>query len=309
MTTSPRHTRAAKGAPSKPASAAPLDHASLLEAVNRLMEPLAALAVGRGLLYATVEEILKRSFVEAARAAQPNAATRRLVSRISTATGLNRREITRLTQLDAPPEPTRHSPATQVFTRWLADPKLRTRQGEPVSLPRQGAAPSFDALARAVTSDVHPRSLLEELCRLGLARTEDDRVHLLHRSFVPKEDSNRMLGFLGSNVGDHLRAAVANVLSEVPPHPEQAVFADELSPVSMDEIGRIVRTQWQSLLTATVPEMHRLIEADRLAERGPNQRVRIGLYMYSEPMTHDSSPSDSSRVAPALPGARQRKKK
>jgi hypothetical protein len=39
----------------------------------------------------------------------------------------------------------------------------------------------------------------------------------------------RLLGFLGDNVGDHLRAAVANVLGDTGLHFEQAVFADGLT--------------------------------------------------------------------------------
>ena len=257
---------------------ASLDHASLVEALQTLMRPLAALSVARGMPFAAVEEMLKIAFVDAARTAHSNAAAHRMVSRISTVTGLNRREVSRLSQAGssaAPTRPTRRSPATQVFTRWVAEPSLKTSKGKPLPLPRQGPAPSFEELARSVNRDVHPRSLLEELCRLGLVRIDGDTVHIVRESFVPKGDTDRMLGFLGSNVGDHLRAAVANVLSDPPQHLEQAVFADELSQTSLDDFRQVVRTQWQSLLQATVPLLHRLIEADRTAKRTQDQRVRV----------------------------------
>ena len=271
-----------------------LDHAALLAALRDLLEPLAALAVARGVAYAAVDEIVKRAFVEAARAAQPDAASPRLVSRISTATGLNRREVTRLTSADAEPEAPRGSPATQLFTRWAAEAGAR---GGRSALPRQGPAPSFEALARSVTNDVHPRSLLDELCRLGLARVEGDTVHLADERFVPKDDRKRMLRFLGSNVGDHLRAAVGNVLASEPPHLEQALFADELSRESMEEIDRLVRTQWKTLMAATVPQLNRLLEADRADTRARDRRVRIGMYMYEGPMpdtTHGAAPAPAA---------------
>jgi hypothetical protein len=171
-----------------------------------------------------------------------------------------------------------------VFTKWLADPSLTTRKGELMALPRQGPAPSFEALAQSVTRDVHPRSLLDELCRLGLARIDGDMVHVARDSFVPRGDTDRMLGFLGSNVGDHLRAAVANVLADTPPHLEQAVFADELSTESLEAFRQLMRTQWKALLEATVPALQHLIDADRAAGRPQVQRVRVGLYTYSEAM-------------------------
>jgi hypothetical protein len=274
----------AAGRPSKGAAAA-LDPAALTQAVRRLMEPLAALALAQGVPFATLEELLKTAFVDAASRAHPELPAHRMVSRISTATGINRREVSRITQTGDEAPAVRHSPATRVFTRWLADPALKAHGGNAMALPRQGPAPSFEALAHSVSRDVHPRSLLDELCRLGLARVEGDMVHMVRERFVPKDDSGRMLGFLGSNVGDHLRAAVANVVSDTPPHLEQAVFADELSQSSVDAFQQMMRTQWKALLAATVPALQQLIDADRAAGNPRNQRVRVGLYTYSEAMT------------------------
>jgi hypothetical protein len=278
-------------------SAAALDPQALTQAVRQLLEPLAALAIARGVPFATVEELLKTAFVDAARAAHPDVPSHRTVSRISTATGINRREVARITQTRSEPAPARHSPATRVFTKWLADPSLRSRNGEAMPLPRNGPAPSFEALAQSVTRDVHPRSLLDELRRLGLARIEGDTVHAVKDAIVPRGDSSRMLGFLANNVGDHLRAAVINVLAETPPHLEQAVFADDLSQVSLDAFRRQMRTHWKTLLEATVPTLQKLIDDDREAGRAQDQRVRVGLYTYAEPMAL-SQPQSAAQTAP-----------
>jgi hypothetical protein len=272
-----------------------------MKAMQQLMEPLATLAIARGVPFATLEDMLKTAFVDAASAAHPHLPDHRKVSRISTVTGLTRREVTRLTQPkeDAPP-PLRRSPATRVFTRWLADPALKTAHGDALALPRQGPAPSFEALAQSVTRDVHPRSLLDELCRLGLAQIEGELVHVVQDSFVPRGDADRMLGFLGHNVGDHLRAAVANVLSDPPAHLEQAVFADELSAESVDAFRHLMRNQWKSLLEAAVPAINQLIDDDRAAGRRQNQRVRVGLYTYDESMPTAQARTD---VAPPPPSS------
>src|SRR6185295_17365269 len=281
-------TRKFSGKTKRPESGTPapglLDHASLLEALKTLLQPLATLSVARGMSFAVVEEMLKKAFVDAARITHSNAATDRVVSRISTATGLNRREVSRLLKSTTRSAPIRRSPATQVFTRWISEPSLKNAQGEPLPLSRQGAARSFEKLARSVNRDVHPRSLLEELLRLGLVRLEGETVHVVRDSFVPKQDVGRMLGFLGQNVGDHFRAAVANVLADSPSHLEQAVFADELSQESLDHLRDVMRAQWKGLLEATVPLLHKLIAADRSASRDRGQRVRVGIYMFSEPM-------------------------
>ena len=270
-----------------PASTDDAAGAALKDALEQLMAPLAQLCLARGLRFAVVEEILKKAFVETARTGPASAAGARDISRISAATGLSRREVTRITHDVTARAAVRPSPATQIFTRWLASRKLRDKRGRPLPLKRQGRAPSFEALAQSVTQDVHPRTLLDELCRLGLAELDEatDTVRLLRDSFVPNEDKNRMLGFLGANVGDHLAAAVSNVLAEKPPFVEQAVFADELSDESTAAIRGLVAARWKELLAGMVPEIQALVDADAKAGRKANRRVRVGLYSYHAPMS------------------------
>jgi hypothetical protein len=262
------------------------EQAALLDALRRLLEPIAGLAVAKGLPYATVESIVKGAVVAAAHAAHPGLPEHRRVSRISASTGINRREVTRLTQAKAAPRAAPRSLATEVFVRWRSSPQYRSRNGRSLVLPRQGPAPSFETLAQSVTRDKHPRSLLEELVRLQLVTIDSkaNTVSLAREAFVPRGDTARMLGFLGANVGDHVSAAVANVLGDGTQHFEQAIFADELSEHSLEAVRKLVSAQWQVLLKATVPALEKLIEADRAKGRKPDQRLRIGLYTYTEAM-------------------------
>ncbi|GAB3649822.1 DUF6502 family protein [Ramlibacter alkalitolerans] len=279
-------------------SSSPLEQGALLRACRAVLRPLAQLAVARGLPFTDVAEVLKQSFVEAARAAHPGVLPHRAVSRISTTTGLNRREVTRLMQRRGGEGSARTSPATQAFTRWLTDPAFTGEDGVPSPLPPQGPAPSFESLAHSVTRDVHPRTLLEELSRLGLARVDEDdgRVHLVNRAFVPRADLDRMLAFLGANVGDHLAAAVANVLSDGRRHFEQALFADELSDESLDAARGLISRQWQELLHTLAPALQALIDADKAEGRPAGQRLRIGLFAFTDAM---DAPAGATAARPA----------
>jgi hypothetical protein len=268
-----------------PAGAASAEADALVRAVDALLAPLAQLAVAKGMPCTVVEDRLRQAFVSAARDAHPNLLAHRMVSRIATATGLSRREVTRLTQPEAP-APRRQPVAAEVFALWASDPKYVDARGRPRKLPRQGDAPSFETLAQSVTRDVHPRSLLDELLRLGLAAHDaaDDSVSLVKDAFVPRGDTERMLGFLGQNVGDHLGAAVDNVLGDGRQHFEQAVFADELSPQSVAAVRESIDAQWRALRSALVPQLTALIDADHAAGRPQDQRLRVGLFSYTEPM-------------------------
>lgn len=275
---------------------------ALSQAIDRVVLPLARLAVSKGMPFAVVEAQLKQAFVQAAREAHPQLPAHRAVSRIATTTGLNRREVTRLTQVSALP-PLRRPVAAELFAHWANDPTYKDVDGRPRVLPRQGATLSFESLAQSVTRDVHPRSLLDELLRLGLAvhDTELDSVSLVQDAFVPRGDAERMLGFLSDNVGDHLSAAVANVLSDGREHFEQAVFADELSAESIAQLRSLVSAKWRDVTAALVPAIEELIEQDREAGRLQDRRLRIGLYSYTDSMdgTAPPAPVGPLTLAPA----------
>jgi len=286
----------------RPEAAATAEDDALIQAMDALLGPLAQLAVAKGMSCAAVEGQLRQAFVRAARDTHPTLLPHRMVSRIATATGLSRREVTRLTQVAAAP-PRRRPVAAEVFALWANDAQYRDARGRPRKLPRQGDSPSFETLARSVTRDVHPRSLLDELLRLGLAahNAAEDSVALVQDAFVPRGDTERMLGFLGNNVGDHLGAAVDNVLGDGRQHFEQAVFADELSLQSIDAMRETIEAQWRAISTSLVPKLKTLIDADHAAGRPQDQRLRVGLFSYSERMPEPASPAPSpdSTVASA----------
>lgn len=265
---------------------------ALQDALRALLMPLAQLGVARGLPYSAVETLLKQAYVQAASDAHPALLPHRKVSRISTVTGINRREVTRLTQTEAP-RPRSRSLASELFAHWLSDPRYRGADGRPLALPRQGPAPSFETLAQTITRDVHPRSLLEELLRLELAQLDGDTV-VAASVAVPRGDATRMLGFLGDNVGDHLRAAVENVLGAERSHFEQALFADGLSDATLAWLREQVLAQWQALRSSIVPELERRIADDARLDPPPTRRWRAGLYSY-----HDAAAAPAHAAPPA----------
>jgi hypothetical protein len=146
---------------------------------------------------------------------------------------------------------------------------------------------------------VHPRSLLDELLRLQLASLDDSTDTVTVTSAVPRGDQARMLAFLGDNAGDHLQAAVDNVLTGDNLHFEQALFAEGLSDDTMAWLREATRAQWRQLRQALVPELGRRLEVDARLAPPPTRRWRVGLY------SHDSAARASAGPTPAAP-ARKR---
>ncbi len=269
---------------------------ALREALRALLEPMARLAVARGLPFSAVEEMMKEAFVKAASDAHPNLLPHRRVSRISTVTGINRREVTRLVQEAEPARPRGRSLPGEVFAHWLSDRRYRDAAGDPLPLPRQGPEPSFETLAQEITRDVHPRSLLDEMLRLKLA-TQDAATDTVHaaRGAAPLGDIVPMLGFLGDNVGDHFRAAVDNVIGPEHPHFEQALFAEGVSAETLDWARQVARDQWRALRQNVVPELERRLQADGEAAKPAAGRLRIGMYTFGDAQQAPAEPPGGSK--------------
>ncbi len=281
---------------------------ALASALRQLLAPLARLALAQGMTHATLDALMKQALVDAADQTHASLPPHRRVSRITTATGIHRREVTRLVAAlregAAQRSPPARSHASELFAHWRSQAAYCGAGGAPATLPRQGPAPSFESLAQAITRDVHPRSLLDELLRLGLAvlDADSDSVRLVRDGFVPQGDSARMLQVLGRNVGAHLEGAVDNVLQDGAGeglragahiggqrHFEQAIFASDLSEASVAEFRQLVTRHWQTTLQALVPALEALIARDaaQAASAGPPQapyqQVRLGLYTHARP--------------------------
>lgn len=274
----------------------------LLRALEDVLVPLATLCVGHGLPFARAEELFKRAYVRAAREARRKAGAggHRDVSQVAVATGLNRRDVVRISAELTPRAVQRMSPATQVFGRWLSDPAYRHANGRVRKLPRQGPAPSFESLAQSVTRHVHPRSLLDELLRLNLAALDPatDQVSVLRDRAVPDADEPRLYGFLGANVGDHLAAASENVLSRERRHLEQSVFTNSLSAEAVAQARELVQKHWRELLGAMAPALEQLIQDDQAAGRAATHRLRVGLYSYHDTLPPDEQPQEDDDLPP-----------
>jgi hypothetical protein len=258
------------------------------------MAPLARWLLRHGVPYTAFADMLKSVFLHAARDELALAGARPTHSALSVASGVHRKDVRTLESLpEAPAAPRSISLASQVFTRWISDTAFRGADGKPRRLARGGAVDSFEALARTVSSDVHPRTVLDELVRLGLARIDGDDVVPTQSSFVPSRQLDELTALFSANVADHIAAAVHNLTVDAPKYLEQSVFADGLTPESIARLHDCARAAWNAAFSATVSEARQCVAAD--AEADSNIRMRFGVYFYSEPVKQPSAPATLAR--------------
>ena len=260
-----------------------------LSASLRLLSPLVKMLLHEGVTYPHFAQALKQVFLEAAARIIEERDGRPNDSNISVLSGVHRKDVREWRTAGKPHPPAKTlSVAMQVFTRWASDPAYRDEKGEPRLLERGGASGSFEELAASVSNDVHPRTVLEELLRLGIvaAEKQDDvgtpaRLRLCTGAFVPKEGYAEMLQLFSDNVGDHLAAAARNLGGSEAPLLEQSVYANHLSAESAEALSALSRGLWAGVFQQMVRTATLLSKQDE-GVAGAEERVRLGMYFYRE---------------------------
>jgi hypothetical protein len=248
-------------------------------AFGRALRPLVRLALGLGLKHSHLEELLRQQLLlEATQLWRDKGVAHPNISQLAITTGLNRKEVTN--RVRAPVDPLPHSEmssSVKTLTLWLQRAsELPELKHLPITSGSGG--PSFEDIAReASRGDVHHRSVLDELTRLGLCNERDGYVDLAADGYIPTGDLQGTLAFLGDNLRDHAAAAVSNTLAEAPLMLERAVFAGGLTPADCDALHQLARERWMVMHRQMVSAMNVAVEQ---SQGKGSRRIRVGVYVY-----------------------------
>lgn len=274
----------------------PPREAAFRRVLRGMLRPLVKAMIAHGMTIPSVYRLLKEVFVDVA-------VTDFLIdnkpptdSRVSVLTGIYRKDVKTIRAAG----PDRHSEAdqrvsaiTSLVGRWLGDPTTTDDTGAPLPLPRQSEdGPSFDRIARSVSTDIRPRTLLDELMRQGLV-TECDttgRLCLEAAAVVGPAEPEQKVHFFSQNVGDHIAAATENLLVKDGKSPflERAVYYNCLTAESVDNI----ESEARRLSTELLSEINRKGFAHQQADTDHPEaveRFRLGVFFYRSQPSSDTN--------------------
>jgi hypothetical protein len=283
-----------------PASFSAEGSSNLLGALRRILRPIVKLMLSQGLPIQHASGLLKQVYFDVASAEIEALEKRASDSRLSLMTGINRKELKRLRASAQRDDEVPHSVSlgVQLVSHWISTPRFLDAEERPLALPRASraaanesdadAAASFDELVSSVSRDVHARSVLEELIRLGVVEVDSEkRVQLLTSAFVPRSGFDEKLYYFGQNGHDHLDAAVRNIKGDDPPLMERSVHYDNLRPDDVNLLSRFAEQEGMKLLE-TLNRMARELRAEEADEKA--ERMNFGLYFYRGNDTRQAQP-------------------
>jgi hypothetical protein len=258
------------------------DAAAVQAPLARVLRPIVRFCIASGLTFPALAQLLRELYVNVSEHDFALSGKEQTDSRVSLLTGIHRKEVARLRGAGAPiaTVPASVSRTSAIVARWLADPAFTTAQGEPLPLPRTATAgeASFEALVASVTRDVRPRAVLDEWLDSGVAALDEEgRVTLRQTAFIPRDDDEQRLYYLGRNLHDHVAAAIANMLASEPPFLERAVHYDGLSPELAQRLEKRARELAQQALQTANREAHIAC----LTDPGGTARWNFGAYVFT----------------------------
>lgn len=270
------------------------EHAGLaLREAAVLLAPMASWLIRHGVSYPVFAELLKSVFVTAAADELTRSSTKPTQSALSLLSGVHRKDVRAIASAPAAPAAVPRPPlASQVLTRWLTDSRFRGADGRPRALKRSGSGRTFEGLCRELSNDVHPRTVFDELLRLGQVVLRDKKVVVVADSYVPTARLDEMTALFSANAGDHIAAAVSNLTTNAPKFLEQSIYADGLTHDSASELHIRARAAWARAFTTFVKRARTLVDRD--AASAGQQRVRFGVYFFSETTGEVSQPGAAS---------------
>jgi hypothetical protein len=264
---------------------------SLISAVLQLMIPIVRVLLRNGISYGEYAELAKRVYVDVARSDFVQPGQRQTASRISAITGLTRREIGLMRDLDVASDEEsmqRHNRTVRVISGWVHDQRFRDAQGQPADLPLEGVD-SFNDLVKSYSGDVPTVAMLSVLEEAGNIRNDDGQVRLLRRAYVPDGAPPEIVRILGQDAYELMTTIVHNIdAAPADKRFQRKVAYRDVSRETFRTFKVLAAQKSQSLLEEFDNWLANQPDAPS-SEANERRRVTLGIYYFEEDPQDDRS--------------------
>lgn len=260
----------------------------LLATFKKVVKPLVRLFLEKGITYTLLLEELKQVFVEVASEEFKIDGKAQTDSRITLLTGVHRRDVNRFRNSSTKTLQLKTNFSAQLISQWLGNEKFLDENGRSKRLARSNKVNSndtFEGLVMSVSKDIRSKPVLDEWLRTNIVTLDDEGyVHLNSEAFIPNDNLEQNLFYLGMNVHDHLAAAVNNTLNN-PKMFERCVYFDNLTIAQIAELHEITNKagmDYLKLLNQKSIEVSKTDKPNTNISNETKYRMNTGVYFYYE---------------------------
>jgi len=173
---------------------------TLHQAVRRILTALVRTLLRNGMAYGEFDQIARKCFADVAYRDFAPSGKKQTVSNIAIVTGLNRKEVKRMLELDGNQTDSgnrQYNRSIRVIGGWINDLDFLHENGQPRDLPYEGSQ-SFASLVRKYSGDMPVVAMQEALVKSGnISISDENYVRLLSHAYVPADDPLENIAILG----------------------------------------------------------------------------------------------------------------
>ncbi|MCB0346418.1 MAG: hypothetical protein KDD66_14970 [Bdellovibrionales bacterium] len=235
-----------------------------------MMKPALRFCLKHAMSFHKLMEMAKQALVELTIVELEASGSKVNVSRVSAATGLNRRDVARILRQEDRLEDLPHL-ASRVTNRWENDPDFTTKNGKPRVLSYRGKNSEFHQLVAKVSKDLHAGTMLKELERRGAVERLPSGLKLESGTNFHTSAPNKGLELLAQDTSSLIDAVEENLFTE------QATR------------NLHIRTDYDNILLSRLPEVRAW-----LLEHGRNyhREVRAYLSQFDKDVSPNTGPDE-----------------
>lgn len=260
---------------------------ALVLASIRILKPLIRILIRNEVSHGEFVALAKRAYVDVAYEHFALPGKKMTYARVAVLTGLNRKEVVRLTkEKETGVETGKAKPncAIRVVNGWLNDTEFLDEDGEPKPLPLQGESGSFSALVARYSGDITLGAVIDELERAGVvSRLDKQTVVLNSYGYIPADSELEKIEVLSVCAADLLGSAAHNLEHEK----EDARFQRQVvySQVPAETVKNFKKYS-DKKSSALLRDYNRWLGGDKNQPPSefnePTSRVGVGIYYFED---------------------------
>jgi hypothetical protein len=190
---------------------------TLNNTLKKILSALVHTLLRNGMSYGEFDQVARRCFVDIAYKDLLSSQKKQTVSNVAILTGLNRKEVKKLHELDADQSVSnskQYNRSIRVIGGWINDPAFLRVDGAPKDLEYEGDD-SFTALVRKYSGDMPVAAMQEALIESNnISITDDRKVRLLSHVYLPSDDPVEKLSILGTDTQQLIETINHNITAQ-----------------------------------------------------------------------------------------------
>ena len=254
-----------------------------------MLRPFARILLKRGMSYGEFAEAAKSAFVDAAMTDLALPGRKQTTSRISTITGLSRKEVLRIqNQSETETIEALHklNRAVRVISGWTTDPTYLGADNKPCPLPFEKATPNFSDLVKSYSGDITARTIADELTRIGaISQTADGKLQLIRQAYIVQSDTLAQLKLFSDTITEVAGSIEHNMQTQNATEKrfQRKVYYDNIPDDALPEL----KTNIENNAQACLEEINQILvkydrDHNKNAQGHGRNKVGLGIYYFEE---------------------------